>query len=405
MRQKTGNSIAMTGDERGAVGVLAGIYAVRMLGLFMLLPVLALFATDLKGATPTLSGLAVGAYGVTQASLQIPFGLLSDRFGRIPVIATGLLIFIAGSVVAALSTDIWTLILGRVLQGAGAISAAVTALLADRTRVEVRTRAMAIIGISIGTTFMLSMIIGPALAGVAGVSSLFWLSAALGGGALVLLLLVLPAAPDAKIPVPREKPRFLDTLRDGELLRLYIGVFLLHAVVTALFVAVPFALRDVAGMLAAEHWKIYLPVILISLVGTVPLIIMSERQTDGRNSVLIGIGILLLGQVLLGWQHGSITSIAFALVVFFAGFNFLEARLPAWLSQLATPERRGAALGIFASCQFMGAFVGGTMGGWLRGNWGLGGVFVATSALAAVWLLLALAGKKDISGQKAGNAG
>jgi len=405
VRRKTGTGIAMTAEERSSVGVLAGIYAVRMLGLFMLLPVLALFASDLKGATPTLSGLAVGAYGVTQAGLQIPFGLLSDRFGRIPVIATGLLIFIAGSIVAALSTDIWTLIMGRVLQGAGAISAAVTALLADRTRVEVRTRAMAIIGISIGTTFMLSMIVGPALAGVAGVSSLFWLSAALGGGALALLLVVLPSAPKNEIPAPREKPRFMDTLRDGELVRLYLGVFLLHAVVTALFVAVPFALRDVAGMLAAEHWKIYLPVILVSLAGTVPLIILSERQADGRKSVLIGISILLLGQVLLGWAHGSISSIAFALVIFFAGFNFLEARLPAWLSQLATPERRGAALGIFASCQFMGAFVGGTMGGWLRGNWGLGGVFAATSTLAAVWLLLALAGDKGIPGQKAGNAG
>ena len=405
MRRKAGTSIAMTGEERSSVAVLAGIYAVRMLGLFMLLPVLALFASDLKGATPTLSGLAVGAYGVTQAGLQIPFGLLSDRFGRVPVIATGLLIFIAGSIVAALSTDIWTLIMGRVLQGAGAISAAVTALLADRTRIEVRTRAMAIIGISIGTTFMLSMIIGPALAGVAGVSSLFWLSAALGGGALVLLLVVLPSAPKNEVLVAREKPRFLDTLRDGELLRLYMGVFLLHAVVTALFVAVPFALRDVAGMLAAEHWKIYLPVILVSLAGTVPLIILSERQSDGRKSVLIGISILLLGQVLMGWRHGSIPSIAFALVIFFAGFNFLEARLPAWLSQLATPERRGAALGIFASCQFMGAFVGGTMGGWLRGNWGIGGVFAVTSLLAAVWLLLALAGKKDIPGQKAGNAG
>ena len=217
MRRKTGTGVAMTGEERSSVAVLAGIYAVRMLGLFMLLPVLALFASDLKGATPTLSGLAVGAYGVTQAGLQIPFGLLSDRFGRIPVIATGLLIFIAGSIVAAFSTDIWTLIMGRVLQGAGAISAAVTALLADRTRIEVRTRAMAIIGISIGTTFMLSMIIGPALAGVAGVSSLFWLSAALGGGALVLLLVVLPSDSKSEIPVPREKPRFLDTLRDGDL--------------------------------------------------------------------------------------------------------------------------------------------------------------------------------------------
>jgi MFS family permease len=397
---------AMKREEKSAVAVLAGIYAVRMLGLFMLLPVLALFASQLKGATPTLSGLAVGAYGVTQACLQIPFGLLSDRFGRIPVIAAGLVIFVLGSIVAALSGDIWTLILGRALQGAGAISAAVTALLADRTRVEVRTRAMAIIGISIGTTFMLSMVIGPALAGLAGVSSLFWFAAALGLGALVLLLVVLPAAPEQQTQhVAREKPRFLDTLRDSELLRLYTGVFLLHAVVTALFVAVPFALRDVAGMVAADHWKVYLPVILVSLAGTVPLIIISERQLDGRISVALGVGILLLGQLVLGTRHSSIGAIALGLVIFFAGFNFLEARLPAWLSQLATPERRGAALGIFASCQFMGAFVGGTMGGWLRGQWGLEGVFGATAALATVWLLLVISGKKHISGHRAGNEG
>jgi len=405
VRRQSGNGIAMTHDEKSAVSVLAGIYAVRMLGLFMLLPVLALFASGLEGATPTLSGLAVGAYGVTQAGLQIPFGLMSDKFGRIPVIAVGLLIFIAGSVVAALATDIWSLIGGRVLQGAGAISAAVTALLADRTRDIVRTRAMAIVGISIGTTFMLSMILGPALAGMAGVSSLFWLSAALGVGALILLLVVLPKAVEQEKVHHPDKPRFLDTLRDAELLRLYTGVFLLHAAVTALFVAVPFALRDVAGLVAAEHWKVYMPVILISLLGTVPLIMMSERQGDPRKSLIIGICILLVGQLLLGCQHGSTLAISFALVVFFAGFNFLEARLPALLSQLATPERRGAALGIFASSQFMGAFVGGTMGGWLRGSWGLEGVFAVTASLAAVWLLLALGGKSGISGDKAKNEG
>lgn len=405
MRRRSASGIAMTKDEKSTVGVLAGIYAVRMLGLFMLLPVLALFASGLEGATPTLSGLAVGAYGITQAGLQIPFGLMSDRYGRIRVIVFGLLIFIAGSVVAALATDIWTLIGGRVLQGAGAISAAITALLADRTRDIVRTRAMAIIGISIGTTFMLSMILGPALAGVAGVSSLFWLSAALGGGALVLLLVVLPKAEEQEVVHRQDKPRFLDTLKDPELLRLYTGVFLLHAAVTALFVAVPFALRDVAGLVAAEHWKVYLPVILVSLLGTVPLIMLSERQVDARKSLIAGIGILLVGQLLLGWQHDSTLAIAFALVVFFAGFNFLEARLPALLSQLATPERRGAALGIFASSQFMGAFVGGTMGGWLRGNWGLGGVFTVTASLAAVWLLLAMGGKSAVSGHKANNEG
>lgn len=395
----------MTAVERSTVGVLAGIYAVRMLGLFMLLPVLALFAAGLEGATPTLSGLAVGAYGVTQALFQIPFGLLSDRFGRIPVIVVGLLVFVAGSVVAALATDIWVLIAGRVLQGAGAISAAVTALLADRTRDIVRTRAMAIVGMSIGATFMLSMALGPALAGVAGVAALFWLSAALGLGAMVLLLLVLPRAQGPAPVHAGERPRFLETLRDPELTRLYLGVFLLHALVTAMFVAVPFALRDMAGLEAAGHWKVYVPVILVSLLGTVPLIILSERQADGRKSILAGVVILMLAQLLLGWRHDGLWSIGAALVVFFAGFNFLEARLPSWLSQLATPERRGAALGIFASSQFMGAFVGGTLGGWVRGGWGLDGVFLAALGLTVAWILLLLSGRRGISGTKAGNQG
>jgi predicted MFS family arabinose efflux permease len=375
----------MNSEERRAVSVLAGIYAVRMLGLFMLLPVLSLFASGLKGATPTLSGLAVGAYGITQAGLQIPFGLLSDRIGRIPVIVVGLLIFIAGSAVAALATDIWVLILGRALQGAGAISAAVTALLADRTRDLVRTRAMAVIGISIGATFMLSMMLGPVVAGLAGVSGLFWLAAVLGAGALVLLLTVLPRKGDAP-GVMGPRPRLWESLSDPDLVRLYLGVFLLHTLVTALFVAVPFALHDVAGLAVSGHWKVYLPVILISLVGTVPLILVSERQADPRWSVMAGIAILLAAQLLLAFRHDGIWSIALGLVAFFAGFNFLEARLPAWLSQMATPERRGAALGIFASAQFLGAFAGGTLGGWLRGGWGLQGVFSATAVLALIWL-------------------
>lgn len=380
----------MNPPERRAVAVLAGIYAVRMLGLFMLLPVLALFASGLKGATPTLSGLAVGAYGITQAGLQIPFGLLSDRFGRIPIIVVGLLIFILGSVVAALATDIWQLIAGRALQGAGAISAAVTALLADRTRDQVRTRAMAVIGMSIGATFMLSLMLGPVVAGFAGVSGLFWLAAMLGGGALVLLLIVLPRGQDGPAAMgPR--PRLRESLTDPGLLQLYIGVFLLHALVTALFVAVPFALQDVAGLAAGQHWRIYLPVILTSLLGTIPLILLSERQADARASVMAGIGILLAAQLLLGFRHDGTWSIALALVVFFAGFNFLEARLPSWLSQMAAPQRRGAALGIFASAQFLGAFVGGTLGGWLRGAWGLQGVFSVTASMALVWLLLVAA--------------
>lgn len=369
--------------ERRAVGVIALIAIFRMFGLFALLPVLAIYAADLEGATPALIGIAVGGYGLTQAALQIPFGALSDRIGRIPVIVFGLLLFAAGSLLAGFSEDIYGVIAGRFLQGAGAISATLTALLADATREEMRTRSMAIFGIGIGTSFLLALIIGPAIAAVAGVRSLFWLAALfalLAGGLLTLL--------PSGIKRPEHAPdRRISAAFRPDLLRLDFYIFVLHALLTASFVALPFLLRNDLGVLLGGHWKIYIGALLTSLLGTVPLIIADERR--GKTStVTVAILLILVGQVILAAAGSTIAAVFVALAVFFAGFNFLEAGLPARLSIRATGEVRGASLGVFSSAQFLGAFAGGLIGGYFLSGGNPAAVFMVCAFIAAVWLAL-----------------
>jgi MFS family permease len=362
-----------------------------MFGLFALLPVLAIFAADLRGATPTLIGLAVGAYGLTQAALQIPFGAMSDRIGRIPVILFGLALFAAGSMIAAQSDSIYGVIAGRLLQGAGAISATLTALLADATREEMRTRTMAVLGVAIGSSFLLALIIGPIIAAASGVRSLFWLAAILAAVA-GLLLMLLPGG----IERPAQRPdRRLSAAFRPDLLRLDLYIFVLHTLLTASFVALPFLLRNKLHMALSVHWHMYIGALLTSLVGTVPLILADERK--GKSSTLTtAILLLVVGQLMLAFGGFHSTMVFVALVIFFAGFNFLEAGLPARLSIRASGDLRGASLGVFSSSQFLGAFVGGLVGGRFLAGGDPSAVFAVCALLAAAWLVVhRLSGDRD----------
>lgn len=375
---------ALLPAERRAVAALAAIYAVRLLGLFLLLPVLALYAGGLPGGTPLLAGLAVGAYGLTQALLQIPFGVWSDRRGRKPLIAVGLVLHVAGSALGALATTAGALVAARIVQGLGAVSGPVTAFLADLTRPAVRTRAMFAIGLSIGASFVISLVAGPLLASAIGVAGVFWLIGVLGLVALGLVVFALPAEPPARDRARRGDWRDAMT---RPLAPYYAGVFVLHLSLTAAFIAVPHVLRDLHGIAAARHWLVYLGVFATSVALTVPLVLWSERNRRGGRAAFVG-GVALtaaLASLIVAQAHfGALLA---ALVVFFGAFNFLEARLPAALAEAAGEASRGAALGVFATCQFAGAFAGGILGGALLGSrWQSTGIFAAAAVAVAWWL-------------------
>lgn len=381
----------MSRTELRAALSLSGIYALRMLGLFMILPVFALYATDLDGVTPALTGLAIGIYGVTQALLQIPAGLLSDRIGRKPVIIGGLLVFALGSVMAALADTIWLIILGRALQGAGAIAAAIMALAADLTREQHRIKAMALIGMSIGLSFALALILGPVLNNLVGVPGIFALTAVLALGGVLVVLFVVPQP--AALRIHREAEavpaQFGRILSHGQLLRLDAGIFILHAILTGTFVVLPLVLRDEAAVLAADHWKIYLPVLVCSVAAMIPLIILAERKGHTRAVFLAAIGLLMTALAGLYALPVSVVSVVAMLLVFFTAFNLLEAMLPSLISRVAPVDCRGTAMGFYSSAQFMGAFAGGVMAGWLQGQFGLHAFFLFAAAAALAWLLLA----------------
>jgi MFS family permease len=374
--------IAMHADERRSVGVVALIAMIRMFGLFALLPVLSLYARDLQDATPFLIGLAVGAYGLTQAAFQIPLGALSDRVGRLPVIVTGLAIFAAGSVVAALSDSIHGVIAGRFLQGAGAISATLTALITDATRPEVRTRSMAVFGVGIGASFMIAFAAGPLIAAKFGVLALFWVAA----GMAVIAALLLRLLPDIPQPKRRESWSLVPAFR-ADLLRIDFYVFLLHAIMTATFVALPLLLYDRLDIPLTSHWEMYIGSLVVSLGIAVPMIMKDNHQGRGY---LIGLAVsfILMAQLGLTFFAFSAVPVFAALVIYFAGFNFLEAGLPARLSMLAEEKVRGASLGVFSSAQFLGAFVGGLIGGRFLGQGRPTDVFFVCALLAGIWLAL-----------------
>lgn len=387
--QETSSSKMTAGERRATLG-LAGVYGFRMLGLFLVLPVFALFAEGLPGATPLLIGLAVGVYGLTQAMLQVPFGLLSDRIGRKPVIFGGLLLFALGSLIAALATDIWIVILGRAIQGAGAISAAVMALAADLTREEQRTKAMATIGMTIGVSFMLAMLAGPALGELFGVSGIFWLTVvmALLGIALVALVVPTPTRSFVHHDAETVPAMFRRVIRNVDLLRLDFGIFTLHLILTALFLAVPLVLRDL-GLAPAQHGLLYLPVMLASLAVMVPFIILAERRGMAKQVLLGAIGSMVVAQLALGYTIASFWGFVAALVLFFSAINLLEAMLPSLVSKVAPVEAKGTAMGVYSSSQFIGAFSGGLIGGWVHQQFGFAAVFAAGAAAATVWLLIA----------------
>ncbi len=383
---------AMNSAERKAVLSLAGLYSFRMMGLFMVLPLLTLYAGDFVGATPFLIGLALGVYGLMQAVLQIPLGFLSDRVGRKPVIIGGLLLFAAGSLIAAQADTIWGLLLGRVMQGAGAIAGTLMALVADLTRPEQRTKAMAIVGVSIGFSFMLAMIVGPLVAAKGGLSAVFELTAVLAVSGVLLLWLVVPT-PDAP-----EIPQLSDggmtrALLNPALLRLDFGVFILHLLLMAVFLLVPTMLEQSAGLVRESHWKVYLAVMLLSIAGIVPMMRVAERGGKSRAVFLLAISLLLPALLLLAcvWQFAELGAVAVyvALWLFFVGFNFLEASMPSLVSKVAGQSRRGAAMGAFSTSQFLGAFCGGALGGLILQLYGAFAVLMSALGLALLWLVVA----------------
>ena len=381
----------MSSIERRATAALAGIFSLRMLGLFMFLPVFSVHAHEYPGHTPLLIGIAIGVYGLTQGLFQIPSGILSDRFGRKPLIAAGLLIFGLGSVVAALADDIWGIVAGRALQGMGAVAAAVMALASDLTGETHRTRVMAFIGASIGAAFALALVLGPVVADAFGVSGLFWATAALAVLAIALLYLGVPTPPRMISPggTAPALAGLTAALRDGQMLRLNAGIFILHATMIATFVALPIALRDRAGVDVADHWKVYVGVLLASVVLTVPLLVVADRANRSRTVMLLGIvllGVALAG--LAGASPGSIVLVAF-MVLYFTGFNTLEASLPAMVSRVAPMRARGAAPGVYSTVQYLGAFAGGVIGGWLLGAGGERVALAACAGLCIGWLSVA----------------
>ncbi|WP_284447669.1 MFS transporter [Fluviibacter phosphoraccumulans] len=384
----------MLPDERRAALGLAAIFALRMLGLFIVLPVFAVAARDLTGGQDVAAiGLALGAYGLTQACLQLPFGILADHWGRKPVIACGLALFVAGSIVCALADSISAMTLGRMLQGSGAISAAITALVADLTRDSQRSKAMAMVGGSIALMFALSLAVAPVIFGWVGLGGLFWLTCALGLGAFWALFRLVPAAP----PLPAVVPgTFRQMLVEPRLIRLNLGVFILHAIQIAMWVAVPALLIQLAGLPLQQHWMIYVPAVVASFFVLWPAMMQAERHK--RMAQVFAFAVVLIGLVQLGFvllvgrenlgQLLAISLILLLIAVFFTGFNILEALQPSLISRIAPATGKARALGIYNTLQSLGLFVGGAMGGWLLQTGGYAAVFAGCGLLALVWLII-----------------
>jgi MFS family permease len=382
----------MTRFETRAAFSLAGIFSLRMLGLFMIYPVFTFYAKHLDGSTPMTVGLALGAYGLTQALLQIPFGMLSDRYGRKRMITIGLVIFAAGSVVAALSGSIYGVIAGRILQGAGAVGSVILALGADLTREEQRTKTMAVIGMTIGLSFALALVLGPLLNAVVGVSGIFWATAMMALVGIAVLYGVTPQP--AKLQSHRDTgavpAMFARVLTDPQLLRLDFGIFALHAMLTASFIAVPVLLRDVVGVGENELWMVYLPVLAVSVMIMVPMIILAEAKRRMKAVFVGAVATLGLSQLaLLAW-HASLVELVVVLTLFFAAFNIMEASLPSLISKVAPADAKGTAMGVYSSSQFFGIFVGGTVGGWAYGADGPAGVFIFSAIVALLWFVVAV---------------
>jgi MFS family permease len=382
--------LTMQKQELRAVGSLAAVFSVRLLGLFMIYPVFADYARQLAGATPFKTGLALGIYGLSQGLLQIPFGLLSDRWGRKPMIVFGLLLFGAGSAVAALSSTIDGVIVGRVLQGGGAVGSVILALVADLTGEESRTQAMAIVGITIGGAFMFALVAGPVLAGLIGVPGIFWAMVGLALVGIAITEFVVPRP--LVLAVHRDTETVPSLLRsivgEPELRRLDFGVFALHAMLTASFLRVPALLRSSLDIDSHHQWVVYLPVLLVSVAVMVPAIIVAEKYRRMKTVFIVAVAALAVSQCLFLAGTGAFWVIA-GLTVFFAAFNVMEASLPSLITKTAPPAAKGTAAGIFSTSQFLGIFVGGVVGGSIQQMLGGNAVFIASLGLSIVWLLVA----------------
>jgi MFS family permease len=380
------NDNKMTGTELRATWGLGTVFSLRMLGMFMVLPVLTTYGMALQGASETLIGLAIGIYGLAQAVFQLPFGLISDRVGRKPLIIGGLLVFAFGSVIAALTHSIWGVILGRALQGSGAIAAAVMALLSDLTREQNRTKAMAFIGISFGVTFAIAMVLGPIITHALGLSALFWGIAVLALAGILITIAVVPAA-DAHV-LNRDSGivmgSFAKVLANPQLLKLNFGIFCLHALLMSSFVALP-PMMAKAGLAPADHWKVYLVTMLVSFAAVVPFIIYAEVKKQMKRVFMGCITVLLLAEIVL-WSAGQQLWIIFAGVqLFFLAFNVMEAILPSLISKESPAGYKGTAMGVYSTGQFLGVALGGSMGGWLFQRQGAGMVFLVGAAISLIW--------------------
>jgi MFS family permease len=377
--------------EFRATTSLAAVFSVRLLGLFMIYPVFAAYAQGLDGATPYLIGEALGNYGLSQGLLQIPFGLMSDKVGRKTMIVFGLLLFALGSAVAAMSETIGGVIVGRILQGAGAVGAVILALTADLTREESRTQAMAIIGLTIGLSFLVALIAGPIAASLISVEGIFWLMVALAFVGIAITLFAVPTPQQVFLHRDAETVPLMigSVLKNPELLRLDFGIFALHAMLTANFLAVPSLLHSSVGLTSHNQWIIYLPVLAVSVGVMVPAIIVAEKHRRMKGVFVSAVGALAISQLLLIVGAQNVYVLIAALIIFFAGFIIMEASLPSLIAKTAPPDVKGTAMGIYSSLQFFGIFVGGVAGGWASQTSGSATVFLLTTALALLWLAIA----------------
>jgi predicted MFS family arabinose efflux permease len=371
---------------------LASIYGLRMLGMFLILPIFAIYAETLKGGSDhTMIGLALGAYGLTQVLLQLPFGMASDKYGRKKVIYVGLILFVIGSVVAAIGTDIITVIIGRAIQGAGAVSAVVTALVADLTSEEHRTKAMAMIGGTIGVTFALSLVAGPLLNQLIGVPGIFWMTAVLSLLAVGVVRYLVPDPVNSHFHSDAQTApgKIKDVLRDTQLLRLNFGTFCLHGAQMAMFIVVPFALKETSGMSENHHWVVYLPVLIASFVLMLPAIIYAEKHAKLKPVFISAVALMLFAQLMFAETIHQFWGVVVSLLIYFTAFNMLEATLPSLISKMAPAAYKGTAIGVHNTAQSFGVFLGAAMGGYLSSHYGFAAVFVFCAVLMGVWLLLA----------------
>lgn len=386
------NTDKMSRVEKRTAISLAGVFSTRMLGLFMILPVFSVIAESLPDYTPTLAGIAIGIYGLTQAALQIPLGLLSDKIGRKPVILGGLFIFALGSVIAASADSLSWIIVGRAMQGLGAVASAVMALAADLTREEHRMKIMATIGMSIGFSFAVALVLGPVINNFFGLAGIFWLTASLAllGMLIIALWVPTPVISSFHRDAQVETSWFKHAISDTQLLRLDASILILHCILMSSFVVMPFILRDRLGLVVEGHWQIYLPILILSMLGVIPLIIIGEKKRKLKQMLILAISVLALAEAGFALVGHSLAGITFMLLFFFLAFNLVEAIMPSLVAKMAPAAHKGTAMGAYSSSQFLGVFVGGALGGWLSQHTGLDSVLWFNVALIGVWFVLIL---------------